>query len=142
MCVPPIVTSLNRCVLILHASVRLKTSLHIRRKICTTSRHTLGEKKRMKWYYPCITRREIKVVIFHATCVCSQMQVPLDTMKDFEMINVTREAALQGVANFRIQAVHRDCPQLPIPRREPRCYFKTNVFGSKLSGFFFISFLP
>jgi len=67
-------------------------------------------------------------------CVCSQLQGPSGTMKDFEMINATREAAFLGVANFQLQAVHRDCPQniqLPIPRREPRCYFKTNVFGSK-----------
>jgi hypothetical protein len=66
-------------------------------------------------------------------------------MKDFGMINATREAALLGVANFQMQAVHRHSPpniQLPIPRREPSCYFKTNVFGYKLSGFFFLSFLP
>jgi hypothetical protein len=88
---------------------------------------------------------KIKVVIFHAMCICSQLQGPSDTMKDFEMINATREAALLGAANFQMQAVHRDSPQnvqLPIPRREPRCCFKVNVFGYKLSGFAFISFLP
>ena len=99
----------------------------------------------MKWYYPYITWRKIKVVIFHAMCVCSQLQGPSGTMKDCGMISATREAALLGVATFHMQLfTHRDCPQniqLPIPRREPRCYCKTNVFGSKLSGFFFISFL-
>jgi len=143
--VSPIVTSPNRCTLILHASVPLHKSLHIRRKICTASRHTLGEKKRMKWYYPYITWRKIKVIIFHAMCVCSQLQGPSGTIKDFGMINATREAALLGVATFQMQLfTHRDCPQnvqLPVPRREPRCYCKTNVFGSKLSGFFFTSFL-
>jgi hypothetical protein len=68
-------------------------------------------------------------------CVRSQLHGPSGTMKDFEMINATREAALLGVTNFQMQAVHGDCPQniqLPIPRRKPRYYFKTNVFGSKL----------
>jgi hypothetical protein len=82
-------------------------------------------------------------------CVCLKLQGPSDTMKDFGMIAATRVAALLGVATFQTQAVHRECPQnihLPTPIREPNCYCKTNVLGSKLSGFFlssiFISFLP
>ena len=35
--------------------------------------------------------------------VCLQLQGTSDTMKDFEMINATREAALLGVANFQMQ---------------------------------------